>query len=230
MGFFRGPNIITDGLVLALDAANTKSYPGSGTTWYDLSGNGNNGTLTNGPTFDSGNNGSIVFDGVNDYVDTTFTDDISAGFTFLFWFYALKTTVHFPAQMFINADANTVFRVERFSAGSNTIEFGHSLNGGSISSNELISSNFANSTWHCCTLVYDGNFKYIYKNNLLDQTSTSGQVITHYAGAFLRLGARQDSSLLPMEGNMSIVMMYNRALSLSEISQNFNSTKGRFNL
>ena len=68
MGFYRGPNIVKDGLVLHLDAANYKSYPGSGTTWSDLSGNGNNGTLTNGPTFDSGNRGSIVFDGSNDFV------------------------------------------------------------------------------------------------------------------------------------------------------------------
>lgn len=61
-----GPNIIQNGLVFALDAANKKSYPGSGTTWKDLSGNGNDGTLTNGPTFDSGNGGSIVLDGTND--------------------------------------------------------------------------------------------------------------------------------------------------------------------
>ena len=57
-----------NGLVLALDAANTKSYPGSGTTWTDLSGRGNTGTLTNGPTYSSANGGSIVFDGTNDYV------------------------------------------------------------------------------------------------------------------------------------------------------------------
>jgi hypothetical protein len=61
------PKIITDGLVLYLDAANTRSYPGSGTVWSDLSRGGNNGTLRNGPTFNSGNGGSIVFDGVNDY-------------------------------------------------------------------------------------------------------------------------------------------------------------------
>lgn len=67
----QGP-IVTDGLVLCLDAANPKSYPGSGTAWMDLSGNGNNGTLTNGPTYNSGNKGSIVFDGVNDYVRTNY--------------------------------------------------------------------------------------------------------------------------------------------------------------
>ena len=60
--------VVQDGLVLNLDAGKFYSYPKSGTAWTDLSGNGNNGTLTNGPTFDSGNGGSIVFDGVNDYV------------------------------------------------------------------------------------------------------------------------------------------------------------------
>ena len=68
MGVFAGPEITESGLVLALDAGNLKSYPTTGTTWTDLSGRGNTGTLTNGPTYSSANGGSIVFDGVNDYV------------------------------------------------------------------------------------------------------------------------------------------------------------------
>jgi hypothetical protein len=66
-----GVNIITDGLVLYLDAANTKSIVSGSTTWNDLSRSGNNGTLVNGPTFNSGNGGSIVFDGLDDYMITT---------------------------------------------------------------------------------------------------------------------------------------------------------------
>ena len=69
MSINYNPRIVTDGLVLLLDAGNTKSYPGTGTTWTDISRNGNNGTLTNGPTFDSANGGSLVFDGVDDYVN-----------------------------------------------------------------------------------------------------------------------------------------------------------------
>lgn len=65
--FKNNPPIVTNGLVLYLDAANRQSYPGSGTTWNDLSGKGNNGTLINGPTFSNDNGGSIVFDGVDDY-------------------------------------------------------------------------------------------------------------------------------------------------------------------
>ncbi len=68
MSLSRGPKTITNGLVLYLDAANKKSYPGSGTTWTDLSGNVYNGTLTNGPTFSAANMGSIVFDGTNDNI------------------------------------------------------------------------------------------------------------------------------------------------------------------
>jgi len=71
MAFSYSPKIATDGLVLCLDAANNRSYPGSGTAWTDLSRGGNNGALTNGPTFNSANGGSIVFDGTNDYVQVT---------------------------------------------------------------------------------------------------------------------------------------------------------------
>jgi hypothetical protein len=86
---FVGPNIITDGLVLALDAGSKKSYSGSGTTWKDLSGNGNNGTLVNGPTFDSGNGGSIVFDGFNDLTTVVGAGktNYSQSFSMGTWFY-----------------------------------------------------------------------------------------------------------------------------------------------
>ena len=83
------PTIVTDGLVFAVDAANYQSYPGSGTTWSDLV-NGNDGTLTNGPTFDSGNGGSIVFDGSDDYMSTTYSTPTSLqgdpNFTVCGWF------------------------------------------------------------------------------------------------------------------------------------------------
>jgi hypothetical protein len=229
MAYLNGPQIVRDGLVLCLDAGNTKSYAGSGTAWADMSGNNNSGSLTNGPTFSGNNGGSISFDGVNDYVNTNFTNNIvTGGFTFNFWFYGTKSTVHFPAQFFVNDDINTIFRIERFSAGNDTIEFGHSPNGGSIASNELISFNFPNNVWHYCSLVYDGNYKYIYKNGFIDTTSASGQTLTYYSGAFLRIGARQDSSLLPFAGNIPQVSIYNRALSANEILQNYNATRQRY--
>jgi hypothetical protein len=89
MAYFHSPRIVTDGLVLALDAANTKSYPGSGTTWSDLSGNSNNGELVNGITYDDTNLGSLVFDGVDDYVQITKVPSIdftpTSSFTMMVW-------------------------------------------------------------------------------------------------------------------------------------------------
>ena len=65
-----GPKTVTNGLVFCVDAADKNSYSGTGTTWNDISGNGNNGTLTNGPTFNGSNLGNIVFDGTDDYTST----------------------------------------------------------------------------------------------------------------------------------------------------------------
>ena len=70
MATIYNPNIVTDNLVFCVDAANTKSYSGSGTIWKDISGEDNDGTLVNGPTFSNDNGGSIVFDGTNDYIQT----------------------------------------------------------------------------------------------------------------------------------------------------------------
>jgi hypothetical protein len=87
MAFNYSPKIITDGLVLYLDAANTRSYPTNGTIWSDLSRNNNNGTLINGPTFNSANGGSIVFDGVDDRVSRNSAIDTGQNFTINAWIF-----------------------------------------------------------------------------------------------------------------------------------------------
>ena len=83
MATLYSPKIVTNGLVLCLDAGNNKSYPGSGTTWNDLSGNNNTGSLVNGPTFTGSFGGSVAFDGVNDYVacPTSLLDNYLSGCT-----------------------------------------------------------------------------------------------------------------------------------------------------
>jgi hypothetical protein len=87
MSAIGGPATVTSGLVLELDAGNIKSYPTTGTTWFDKSGNARNGTLTNGPTFNTGSLGSIVFDGVDDYVSLgTFNGLGSTNRTISVWF------------------------------------------------------------------------------------------------------------------------------------------------
>ena len=87
------PRIVTDGLVLCLDSANTKSYGGSGTTWTDVSGSGNNGTLYNGPTHTSGADGYFTFDGSNDYSQLSDTLAPSTGsFSGFFWYQITGTS------------------------------------------------------------------------------------------------------------------------------------------
>lgn len=113
----KSTGIVTTNLVMNLDAGNTASYPGTGTTWTDLTGRGNNGTLTNGPTFDSGNGGSISFDATNDFVEVASSSDFGFGtgdFTLEMWINAtsLSNYVHMfalPSQptFVLKADVTT---------------------------------------------------------------------------------------------------------------------------
>jgi len=228
MAYFTGPNIVTDGLVFAVDAGSTRSYPGSGTTGTDLISS-ESITLNNGVGFSTDKGGTWTFDGSDDYIQTSFGQNIvSTGFSVNFWFNVTGTATCFFMQMYVTADVNTVFRVERNSIGANSIEFGHSPNG-SGGMSELTSTNFPNDVWQSCTIVYNGSTKYIYRNGALD-TSVSSSDVYFYTGAVLRIAARQDGTLLPINGKMPSVKVYNQALSASEILQNFNAQKSRFGL
>ena len=226
MGAFGGPDIITDGLVFAVDAGSTRSYPGSGTTGTDLISS-ESITLNNGVGFSTDKGGTWTFDGSDDYIQTSFGQNIvSTGFSVNFWFNVTGNATCFFMQMYVSADVNTVFRIERNSIGANSIEFGHSPNGsGGIS--ELTSTNFPNDVWQSCTIAYNGSTKYIYRNGVLD-TSVSSSDVYFYTGAILRIAARQDGTLLPINGKMPSVKVYNKALSAAEILQNYNAQKSRF--
>lgn len=227
MGFYRGPNIVTDGLVFAIDAGSTRSYPGSGTAVTDLVG-ASTISLENGVAFSTDNGGTWDFDGTDDYIQTNFGQNIvSTGFSVNFWFNVTGTATCFFMQMYVNNDADTVFRIERNSVAANSIEFGHSANGGTPGANELVSTNFPNNEWQSCTIAYNGSTKYIYRNGVLDN-SVSSSTVQFYTGAILRIAARQDGTLLPIDGKMPSVKIYNKSLSAAEILQNYNAQKSRF--
>ena len=223
---YVGPDIVDDGLVFAIDAGSTRSYPGSGTTGTDLISS-ESITLNNGVGFSTDKGGTWTFDGSDDYIQTSFGQNIvSTGFSVNFWFNVTGTATCFFMQMYVSADVNTVFRVERNSIGANSIEFGHSPNG-SGGMSELTSTNFPNDVWQSCTIAYNGSTKYIYRNGVLD-TSVSSSDVYFYTGAILRIAARQDGTLLPINGKMPSVKVYNKALSAAEILQNYNAQKTRF--
>ena len=121
-----GPNIVTNGLVLSLDAANPKSYVSGSTTWNDISRGGNNGTLINGPTFNSANGGSIVFDGVNDFISLSGPYSLTKNYTLRFIFKTntiSATTAYFQMINSLSPTAQNSMKLEwnnRFIAYNNS--------------------------------------------------------------------------------------------------------------
>ena len=212
------PGIVTDGLVLWLDASNKPSYPGSGTTWTDLSGNNNNGTLTNGPTYSSSNGGSIFFDGWNDYVNFPYTLLSGTGnFTVSIW---LKS--------FAGTFAGTLFG--NYPAGNLQIFYGTYAIGMWLNNSTLYltnSSEFTTNFTQIVALRKNTNETEFYINGLLAKTGSSSSTIGSVND--FRMGTNTVGSE-QFAGNISLVSAYNRALSAGEVLQNFNAQKARFGL
>lgn len=227
MASIGGPNIIEDGLVLYLDAANTRSYPGSGTTWNDLSGNGNSGTLTNGPTFDSVNNGSIVFDGVNDFLVIPFLTN----------YLNILTGIDFTITTWVNYKTLSINRNGLWGKDG-VIEFGPINNtsiqawspSGQLTYN-ISSSEFVQKPTEF-TLVNDfNNFRTnLYINGVLVSNGGFLRGGTNLTNFTLMTGAFDSPGARFVNGDIYLFRTYNRVLSPQEILQNYNATKGRFGL
>jgi hypothetical protein len=237
------PAIVTNGLVLNLDAGFTPSYPTTATTWYDVSSGGNNGTLTNGPTFNSANNGSIVFDGVDDYAVTTQDQtpnlNITSSITLETW---LKSTAVANSQhgdgvnsKGLSSDGNTgVYETLIVSSGEINYPFFRIR----IVSNTptYFPTNISlslNQIYHFVS-TYDGSTMRIFINGVEAGTglSTSGNIETNTQPLCIgvRLVHRNFGGDSFFSGNIFTNRIYNRALSQSEITQNYNAQKGRFGL
>lgn len=209
--------IVTDGLVLHLDAANLKSYPGSGTTWFDLSGNGNNGTLSGGPTYSSVAKGSIFFDGVDDEMVAPISSS-SSEYSINWWTY--------PTSLL---DYNQAIWIEPPS-GWGTFEFHTSANGAvyvgttvlsRIEPTELPAGTVELNNWNNFTFTFNSGLGKFFKNgNLLyaKALTVSGETIS---------AIRANT----IHGNLSVLSVYgNRALSEVEVEQNFNALRGRYGI
>lgn len=226
------PSIVTSGLKLHLDAGNVASYTGTGTAWADISSNGNNGVLTNGPTYNSANGGIIVFDGVNDYLNCepsaylTGLIDITASI----WVKPLilpgTTYQYYPL-------------ITRY-AGSNGWDIGYSRNknfffGGreiAADSNWLgatTTSTYEVNTWNNVVGAKSGNNWKIYVNGVLQNSFTGGTGTIPFDAKKLRIGAAS-FDLVFSKISVSNAMIYNRALSDAEVLQNYNALRGRFGL
>ncbi len=228
MAFNYSPKIVTNGLVLYLDAANTRSYVSGSTTWADLSRSGVNGTLVNGPTFNSANGGSVVFDGSNNYCSIP-AIDVGKNFTVGIWFRPNATGRKLLFSNSYTYAANKGFLFNIGNAGTDIfLSIGNDQQV-KVSSTGYISAN----TWTYANATFDGTTIKLYINgNETTYTLTSGTIATivydtnpAFLGRWLNGGT---STIDFFAGRISNVSLYNRALTSTEILQNYNATKGRY--
>jgi hypothetical protein len=233
MSFNYSPKIVTDGLVLCLDAANTRSYVSGSTAWNDLSRGGNNGTLINGPTFNTGSGGNIVFDGVDDYVNlSNFTINISLPFTISFWSFLTTPISLYPEVITLKTNSTRPFEI----AFSNEVSYRGITYGSPITvqrKNDILLSNYINK-WTQVVLSYQGgdpnnssNFT-LYDMGVISPTTDSspyGNIANNST-----LCGSTGAGIHWFKGNLSQTSVYNRALSAQEVLQNYNATKGRYGL
>ena len=225
------PKIVTDNLVLALDAANTKSYGGSGTTWTDLSGKGNNGTLTNGPTFDNGNGGSIVLDGTNDYVQSGTSSDLIIGtkdYTMSLWFKYDSAKSEMVLMDNRTADNNgTTFTLIQVGDFMRVNVWEDNISDFSFESSTNLSAN----TWYNITYTRISNSASMYINGVQDGSSWT-QTYNYSGGNKLTLGWNYSVQTgKSLDGMIPYVLFYvNKGLTSTEVQQNFNALRGRYGI
>jgi hypothetical protein len=227
MALSHSPRIVTDGLVLCLDAGNRKSYPGSGTTWTDLSGRGSNGTLTNGPTFSSSNGGSILFDGTDDYMSATIS--CSRTYYSIDWWTRPTAVSNYDQMILMNSSGTAGSYWSGFSAvtdSSGKLYIGTSTGSRGVTA----AGTLVNGVWQNFTWTFNNGSCSLYKNGSLIGPVTlsahSADFILLQIGAGPTFG---EGTLF--DGNCALLKLYsNKVLTAVEVSQNFNALRGRFGI
>jgi len=251
MSFHHSPKIVTNGLILCLDAANKKSYSGSGTVFSDLTNNGYNGTLVNTPTFSLSNGGFFSLNGTNNRIDlssafNTFGAGLGNGFTTSFW---LKTTTQTNSRLFgtINTGNNLIWVISfnrgvgfRDNASIGATQFYIRSQTSNLFLVGYILTNIYDGMWHNlvwqCTAPVTTNYNIYVDGNIVPITynNTDRQAPDTFANFNypLAIGAENARGVLQNYGafDMAQALFYNRGLNSVEILQNYNAIKGRFNL
>jgi len=220
---------VRDGLVLHLDAANVKSYPGSGTVWNDLSGNSNHGTLVNGVGYNGANKGSMIFDGTNDTVDCGPVPQVGStltGLTVSVWLNTNTASTRMILENGSDYTKNTFYLCQE-----NQKYFTFEVYGGAY---DVVYSNYVyqTNTWYNLVGVWSsGSPVNMYTNGVETNGTRGGSTRTTLTSGDTNLfvGTRAGTGY-PFSGNIGDVRIYSRALSAAEIQRNFNATRGRYGI
>ena len=236
------PTIVTNGLVLNLDAANTKSYVSGSTVWRDISGNSFNGSFINGLTFSNQNGGTIVFDGSNDYISfgsfstTSPLSFTSGSFTLEHWVKptALQPGTYFGlTNMILTKGPASTFNYATQITTSGSVSFIHRDNSESLIFNTFTVGNILNTVSHLVFAINSSGTQIsLYINGLLSGTQNlTGKPITPYNNDLVSVGGGNlGNTNAVFIGNIYVNRIYNRTLSAQEITQNYNALKSRFGL
>jgi hypothetical protein len=223
--------IVQSGLVLNLDAGASTSYPGSGTSWTDLSGGGNTGTFgasTAAPTYSSANGGSIVLDGVDDYVfvgPIPYTGTSTVSVSWGIWVKPSSTAGNIMSMSVVNPQTN--WNMPPIAAD------GQRFRGKIWSNNYLYSSTYTLNTWYYVVLVFDysAGAQRLYVNGVIQDSQTGISYSSSGSNNYMFLGQLNpgaDNTGM-FAGNISNFHIYgNKALTAAEIQQNFNATRARY--
>ena len=223
MAFHYSPKIVNDGLILYLDAANSKSFQVGSTTWNDLSKNKQSGTLQSGATYSSLNGGCITFDGVDDVVDISNVNILSyTGSGTIDFIYKVNST---PASDFRNVwgFSNSLFQYENNGGFMLFVWRYDDLNYDGVSTD--ISQTDLNTYHITCTYTTIGSSTFkVYKNGVLASSKVVSKPLINTANSLSLGGTSQQNC------NIYNLKTYNRELSSKEVLQNFNALKSRFGL
>jgi hypothetical protein len=227
MSIGYNPSIATSGLIQCLDAANLRSYTGSGTSWLDISGTNNNGTLVNGPIYSSSNLGGINFDGTDDYVSFTSNPSLTNAVTIEIWVKLSATTASNGWILGREGSYRLLYGSTNFQWVCATVNNGWYTAGTSISATGLTTAN----NFFQVVGVYNGSNNLIYVNGTLRNTGAtiSGNILNS-STYNLMSDTSGDANIDWGKGLVYVHRMYNIALSADQIAQNYNATRGRYGL
>ena len=213
--------VVTTGLQLYLDAGNASSYPGSGTTWTDLSGNNLTGTLTNGPTYSATNGGSIVFDGSNDYVQCTGSLTVTAA-TFVTWIKRNGSQGQYDGILFSRGTNTTGMNFQT----SN--QLGYHWNDAGNTYNWQSGLTIPDATWCMIAVSVTSTAATAYLCQT-GGTTTATNTVNHASSLLNDIKiAQDDAGSRFFNGNIAIAQLYNIALSAGQVSTNFEADRARF--